>query len=561
MQELRFLCTLDCSTLTIPCGNSNGHEVFMVAGVDELNQPIPLVVTKSPSGLRVIRNKCEHKGGMFLRDIEDSVNKCVITCGHHGWKLDLCSLQYTNPAGVKQQHELVIEDVPNCDILRLHELSPIEPWHPLREPLEIPEGEFKMTFFSHACVELQCGNAIMFTDPWLIGPAFSPGWWLAFKTPQDAILRLSRASLIYISHQHSDHLSIPTLSALAKLNPDIPIVLGDFESRSIDSEIAISGMKNLVRLPFGTWHPFGDDARIMILRDAIFGDIDSCCIVDYKGHLVVNTVDCNRPNGEILPNTHVDILLTDFAGGSSSFPHCWAELYSEAKIRELNEASATKLRLKCVALAKIVRPKVYVPFAGYFVPALDPDVHARMVQNTPDQVVKQVVRSLPRIRGWCPKVGGIIDIPSGHILAEGSTVLADATDWNFDVYLRPLRDTVLDLEGVRAYVDWAFNGPTDGRRHFRDNLVVHIIETSEDFAVSLREYFIDLSDGSLVFSRPSRVHQYKRLRVRAMVIRNIMIHHTCWEALDIGYQARFYREPDNYNLRFWMHVKNLSLSC
>ncbi len=37
------------------------------------------------------------------------------------------------------------------------------------------------------------------------------------------------------------------------------------------------------------------------------------------GHMILNTVDCTRPNGGKLPQ-NVDLMLSDFAGGASGFP-------------------------------------------------------------------------------------------------------------------------------------------------------------------------------------------------------------------------------------------------
>ena len=37
------------------------------------------------------------------------------------------------------------------------------------------------------------------------------------------------------------------------------------------------------------------------------------------GHMILNTVDCTRPNGGKLPR-NVDLMMSDFAGGASGFP-------------------------------------------------------------------------------------------------------------------------------------------------------------------------------------------------------------------------------------------------
>lgn len=59
--------------------------------------------------------------------------------------------------------------------------------------------------------------------------------------------------------------------------------------------------------------------RFMILMDGIHPEMDTCIIVEYKGHKILNTVDCTRPNGGRLP-MKVDLMMSDFAGGASGFP-------------------------------------------------------------------------------------------------------------------------------------------------------------------------------------------------------------------------------------------------
>lgn len=39
----------------------------------------------------------------------------------------------------------------------------------------------------------------------------------------------------------------------------------------------------------------------------------------FAGHMILNTVDCTRPNGGRLPQS-VDLMMSDFAGGASGFP-------------------------------------------------------------------------------------------------------------------------------------------------------------------------------------------------------------------------------------------------
>lgn len=186
------------------------------------------------AGFVVIRNKCQHKSGMFLRDIEDlGPSQCQVTCSQHGWKLNLCDMMYTNPQGPKQP-TLHLEEL-DSGYIRVYDLAPEAPWGELREPEVVKKGEFTLEYFCHACVCITMGNFKLFTDPWLTGPAFGLGWWLLHKPKDSWLDELSKASAIYISHQHSDHLNIPTLKILAGKNDSIKILVPDFGNSRLTS--------------------------------------------------------------------------------------------------------------------------------------------------------------------------------------------------------------------------------------------------------------------------------------------------------------------------------------
>jgi len=48
----------------------------------------------------------------------------------------------------------------------------------------------------------------------------------------------------------------------------------------------------------------------MILPDALLEDLDTMFLVRYKGHVVVNLVDCAVPNGMNLPKEVLNLIQT-----------------------------------------------------------------------------------------------------------------------------------------------------------------------------------------------------------------------------------------------------------
>ena len=87
---------------------------------------------------------------------------------------------------------------------------------------------------------------------------------------------------------------------------------------------------------------------------------------------------------------------------------------------------------------------------------------------------------------------------------------------------------------------------------FRGDLVLHV----EDFASAIREFLFDFSDWAFLSQRPRRPYRYLRMRVGADVCRHVLRRGLSWEEISIGFQARFFRDPDVYNLDFWDHFQN-----
>uniref|UniRef100_A0A3Q3EQU1 Cytidine monophosphate-N-acetylneuraminic acid hydroxylase n=1 Tax=Labrus bergylta TaxID=56723 RepID=A0A3Q3EQU1_9LABR len=241
------------------------------------------IIYKNNDGLRACKNQCKHQGGLFIKDIEDLDGRTV-KCTKHNWKLNVSSMKYVNPPDSFFQDELDV-DILDDGGLQLVELSPMDPWlADLREPQELQEGEVKVTYMTHACMEVQLGQKRFMFDPWLIGPAFARGWWLVHEPPTDCLDRMCTADFIYISHMHSDHLSYPTLKVLSDRRPDAPIFVGD-TSRPVFWALEQSQVKltNINVVPFGVWQNLDEHLRFMILMDGVHPEMDTCIILEYKG--------------------------------------------------------------------------------------------------------------------------------------------------------------------------------------------------------------------------------------------------------------------------------------
>lgn len=522
------------------------------------------IVYKTKDGLRACKNQCKHQGGLFVRDMED-LDGSTVKCTKHTWKLNVATMKYVNPPDSFLQDELEVEVLDDGGV-RLVELSPVDPWlvDP-REPAELQEGEVKVTYLSHACVELQLGRRRLMCDPWLKGPAFARGWWLLHEPPADSLDRLCAADLIYVSHMHSDHLSYPTLEVLSKRRPDAPIYVGD-TSRPVFWYLEQSKVKltNINVVPFGVWQNIDKHLRFMILMDGVHPEMDTCIIVEYKGHMILNTVDCTRPNGGRLPQ-NVDLMLSDFAGGASGFPTTfYGGKYSDSWKAGFIKTERKKLLNYKSLLVKSLQPAIYCPFAGYFVEAHPSDRYIRDTnfKNRAEDLSALINKVAPNIKTWTPKPGAVLDLGLALRDPTNSAAIVDPPagtkiykdSWDFDLYVDEVNAAVGSeifkrQSWIRFYYTWA---------GFQDyNLVVRVIETNDDFEPLTDgcDYLVDFSDLSFPVERPDREHAYVEIKNRIGVMRQTVLHGLLWDDLYIGFQNRISRDPDVYHHKFWNHFQ------
>jgi len=108
------------------------------------------------------------------------------------------------------------------------ERLPVEP--DLRLDAELAEDEVAVTFVNHATVLIQGFGLTILTDPvWSerVGP-FSWAGPPRARTPGVPLEDLPLVDLVLISHNHYDHLDLPTLQALqARDAPEVIVPLGD----------------------------------------------------------------------------------------------------------------------------------------------------------------------------------------------------------------------------------------------------------------------------------------------------------------------------------------------
>jgi CMP-N-acetylneuraminate monooxygenase len=507
-----------------------------------------------PTGKTVewaVSRTCDHANGRLALCDEKTRARCPL----HGWTLDTDTLKYTN---VNVQKKQIPFEVKKGQLHYERQTTALAVPPSYITPSDTP---VKVRFLAHASVLIEIGDFKIVTDPWLIGPCFATGWWPLIPPRADALDILRTADLVYVSHNHPDHMHLETLAHLPK---DTPIIVPAFTTESVVRPLRRAGFRQILPLSFNQLYVVGDTPVLLsILQAGDFRD-DSGLYVGAGHFSSLLTVDCNVLNNLVLPQG-VDLLLTAFASGASGFPLCFEVLEMEERLRIIKRNQATSIK-EALDYVGAVKPQCYMPYAGYFTEAAPRDAFIRQhnAKNTPAEVIAAVNRKYPDIVCFDPTKTDTAVFHADKRLAS-------------DTNLPPLY--TVDAPLVAGYIDRSHEEAADFdirviadfflASGFQDELVVFILPTDDDFNpgnAGLRVDFqgnkpsVQVISGDDVlrqFAEAAGPTRYKLLKIRKDSLWHAVKNCMPWEDLSIGFQCRVDRKPNVYNSRFWYHFTNV----
>ncbi len=239
-----------------------------------------------------------------------------------------------------------------------------------------------LKFLNHSSYLLENNDTILLQDPWFEGTAFNKGWALLYGGISNLevinYLKDSRKRIfIWISHEHSDHLSIPFINELEKQH----LKVNFFYQKTIDKRV----IKYLIKKNFyvteakdGKRYPIGKDFTLTTLSH-LGGD--SLNYVDIEGIGILNINDCviktNTDAIKVLKRIpfsidNIDILFTQFG---------YANWIGNEKEKQLRLDSALEKIDRILPQNKIFRPKSIIPFASFVYFSKKENYYLNLEQN------------------------------------------------------------------------------------------------------------------------------------------------------------------------------------
>jgi UDP-MurNAc hydroxylase len=212
-----------------------------------------------------------------------------------------------------------------------------------------------VNFLNHSCIELVAPNTTILCDPWFSGTAFVDGWSLLHDKSHD-INNLS-FDYIWISHEHPDHFSIPTINSLQS---PAKFLFQETKDKKVKNFLESKGHK-VIELANKKPTQKGDLELTCVICDGY----DSSLVVKFpNGRIVVNIndvrVDINdHINTELKPfleRCGVDLLSFQFGYAN------WAGNKGDKKIPQHQQELIDKKNMYAI---KELNPKMIMPFASF----------------------------------------------------------------------------------------------------------------------------------------------------------------------------------------------------
>jgi hypothetical protein len=215
--------------------------------------------------------------------------------------------------------------------------------------------EIGITLLNHASVLIEVGGVALLTDPWYFGTAFEDGWGLRYAN-DDALSKAAGATHLWISHFHQDHFHVPTLRALAQVNPGIIFLANRSHNFDMSGRARSLGFKNI--LAFDERRTMHLDEVVSVTRYPTTG-IDNMLLLKGGGFTLLNFNDCVIPplSRRLLARKlgPIDVFMCNFNHAG----------------KLLHQRKTDDARVKASLVANFARnyapfkPKHVVPFASH----------------------------------------------------------------------------------------------------------------------------------------------------------------------------------------------------
>lgn len=215
----------------------------------------------------------------------------------------------------------------------------------------------RVKMLSHASILIEVDEKKIITDPWYFGTAFNDGWELSYKPDLDEIKAIiTDVDIIWISHEHPDHLHFPTLKWISEFaKKDVVIYFQKNNSGKVFGALRKLGFENFHEMQHLKKIPISTDVQIMCYAHR---HLDACLGVFVREKFWLLNINDTELNAQ-----DINIILKRFGA-----PYVLYNQFSIAGfdgIKSHLAADAKEVLEKMVEHHKLLKANLTVPFASF----------------------------------------------------------------------------------------------------------------------------------------------------------------------------------------------------
>ena len=215
----------------------------------------------------------------------------------------------------------------------------------------------KVKLLSHASILIEVDGKKIITDPWYFGTAFNDGWELSYKPDLDEIKAIiTDVDIIWISHEHPDHLHFPTLKWILEFaKKDVVVYFQKNNSKKVFEALRKLGFENFYEMQHLKKIPISSDVQIMCYAHR---HLDSCLGVFVREKFWLLNINDTELNAQ-----DINIISKRFGA-----PYVLYNQFSIAGFDGIKchlAANAKEVLEKMVEHHKLLKASLTVPFASF----------------------------------------------------------------------------------------------------------------------------------------------------------------------------------------------------
>ena len=215
----------------------------------------------------------------------------------------------------------------------------------------------RVKLLSHASILIEVDGKKIITDPWYFGTAFNDGWELSYKPNLVEIKTIiSDVDIIWISHEHPDHLHFPTLKWISEfVKKDVVIYFQKTNSEKVFDALQKFGFENFYQMQHLKKISISSDVQIMCYAHR---HLDACLGVFVGGKFWLLNINDTELNTQ-------DINIISKRFGAPNVLYNQFSIAGSDGIESHLEADSKAVLEKMIEHHKLLKAQLTIPFASF----------------------------------------------------------------------------------------------------------------------------------------------------------------------------------------------------